>query len=246
MMNAWCVAAAALGAAVGLCLSLLLAANGVSTHVIHRAVAIPTATSTLAVPLEGLRWTPHHGSTILASHATEGGSTSGPAPSHPSVPLGALCGVGTAAAAVVAAFASTGRRTLGRREALAVAVAVVAAAGPAVAASKTVNIEKEYKEDTLAVLSAIRAVLTLDAKRGDPALVAAADACKPLFTDWIAKYRRDDRFEGRGSFGAAYTAINALAGHWGDVGRDVPLPTKRASRVLQNVTTAEGLILKGR
>jgi len=206
-MNAWCVAAAALGAAVGLCLSLLLAANGVSTHVIHRAVAIPTATSTLAVPLEGLRWTPRHDSTILASHAAEGGSTSGPAPSHPSVPLGALCGV---------------------------------------AASKTVNIEKEYKEDTLAVLSAIRAVLTLDAKRGDPALVAAADACKPLFTDWIAKYRRDDRFEGRGSFGAAYTAINALAGHWGDVGRDVPLPTKRASRVLQNVTTAEGLIPKGR
>ena len=63
---------------------------------------------------------------------------------------------------------------------------------------------------------------------------------------WVAKYRRDNQFSGKPSYGNMYSALNAVAGHYNSFGSDTPLPKKRLDRVVKELDDADKLLARGR
>ncbi len=63
---------------------------------------------------------------------------------------------------------------------------------------------------------------------------------------WVAKYRRDNQFSGKPSYGNTYSALNAVAGHYNSFGSDTPLPKKRLDRVVKELDDADKLLARGR
>lgn len=51
--------------------------------------------------------------------------------------------------------------------------------------------------------------------------------------DWVARYRRDETFSGRPSYGNVYSAVNAMAGHLNSFGPTAPVPKKRLERMIK-------------
>lgn len=94
------------------------------------------------------------------------------------------------------------------------------------------------------VITAVRAALALD--RDDPGREAAVAGVRGATNDWVAKYRRDQSFSGKLSYGNTYSALNAVAGHINSFGADVPLPKKRLDRVTKELDDAEKLLARGR
>ena len=69
-------------------------------------------------------------------------------------------------------------------------------------------------------------------------------ACPP--PQWVARYRRDDRFAGKPSFSNLYSAVNALAGHYNSFGATTRIPAKRLDRVKVELDLAQRLVGQGR
>lgn len=63
---------------------------------------------------------------------------------------------------------------------------------------------------------------------------------------WVARYRRDDRFAGKPSFSNLYSAVNALAGHYNSFGATTRIPAKRLDRVKVELDLAQRLVGQGR
>ena len=50
---------------------------------------------------------------------------------------------------------------------------------------------------------------------------------------WVAKYRRQNKFSGRPSYGNTYSAINAVLGHYNNFGASTLFPKRRLERVVK-------------
>lgn len=94
------------------------------------------------------------------------------------------------------------------------------------------------------VITTIRSALAM--ARDDPGRDAAIAGVRSATNDWVAKYRRDNSFSGKPSYGNTYSALNAVAGHINSFGADVPLPAKRLDRVTKELDDAEKLLARGR
>ncbi|WP_460192968.1 photosystem II protein Psb27 [Thermosynechococcus sp. FA-CM-4201] len=93
-----------------------------------------------------------------------------------------------------------------------------------------------FREDTLALISSLRAAIALP--DNDPNKKAAqADARKKL-NDFFALYRRDDSLRSLSSFMTMQTALNSLAGHYSSY-PNRPLPEKLKARLEQEFKQVE-------
>ena len=137
---------------------------------------------------------------------------------------------------------SMGRRTAGL-SLLAASAAGTVAARPA-RAGLFGDGSEEYTKNTMAIIEETETVLTMG--QDDPALEAAVEAYRGHINTWVAKYRRDDRFAGRPSYGQMYTTLNAIAGHYVQFGAEYPIPAKRLERIVANVKNARRALEAGR
>ena len=87
---------------------------------------------------------------------------------------------------------------------------------------------------------------TLDLPRDAPNRDATVKAVRAAGISWVAKYRRQNEYAGRPSYGATYTAVNALAGHVNNFGTGTPIPAKRADRLKIELSDAERALARGR
>merc|ERR1712118_329901 len=83
--------------------------------------------------------------------------------------------------------------------------------------------------ETTEMINAVAA--TLDLPRDAPNRDATVKGVRSAGIAWVAKYRRQNEYAGRPSYGATYTAVNALAGHVNNFGTGTPIPAKRADRL---------------
>ncbi|CAL0332907.1 unnamed protein product [Lupinus luteus] len=110
---------------------------------------------------------------------------------------------------------------------------------PALAAS-----DDEYVKETEEVINKVRTTITLE--RNDPNVPEAVAELRDTSNSWVAKYRREKNLLGRTSFRDMYSALNAVSGHYISFGPTAPIPAKRKARILEEVTTAEKALLRGR
>lgn len=64
--------------------------------------------------------------------------------------------------------------------------------------------------------------------------------------NWVARYRRSDRFAGRPSFSNLYSALNAMSGHYNSFGPTSNIPKKRLDRIVMELDQASTLVTRGR
>lgn len=137
-----------------------------------------------------------------------------------------------------------------RREALAAGSVVLAGLFSAAPAQAFLGFgegearEAAYKEETSAILGKVNTVLALD--KDDPAKEDSVKALRKDINSWVAKYRRDDKFSGKPSYGNTYSALNALAGHYNSFGATAPIPKKRLERLTKELADAELLLTRNR
>ncbi|KAF1859171.1 hypothetical protein Lal_00001002 [Lupinus albus] len=110
---------------------------------------------------------------------------------------------------------------------------------PALAAS-----DEEYVKETEEVINKVRTTITLE--RSDPNVAEAVAELRDTSNSWVAKYRREKNLLGRTSFRDMYSALNAVSGHYISFGPTAPIPAKRKARILEEVTTAEKALQRGR
>ncbi|OIW12082.1 hypothetical protein TanjilG_15322 [Lupinus angustifolius] len=110
---------------------------------------------------------------------------------------------------------------------------------PALAAS-----DEEYVKETEEVINKVRTTITLE--RNDPNVAEAVAELRDTSNSWVAKYRREKNLLGRASFRDMYSALNAVSGHYVSFGPTAPIPAKRKARILEEVTTAEKALQRGR
>lgn len=151
----------------------------------------------------------------------------------------------------VAMAATTGERDaemgMGRREAMmsAGATASLLAASPAHALFGIGGDPKQqYADSALLLVASIKAVLVLE--RDDPTKPERVAALRKEMNSWVARYRRDPKFNGKASYGNLYSVINAISGHYTNFGPKTPIPKKRAAQIVQEIALVETLIPKGR
>ncbi|KAB5568402.1 hypothetical protein DKX38_002195 [Salix brachista] len=104
--------------------------------------------------------------------------------------------------------------------------------------------DEEYVKDTEEVISKVRTTISMD--KNDPNVADAVANLRETSNSWVAKYRREKALLGRASFRDMYSALNAVSGHYISFGPTAPIPSKRKTRILEEVDTAEKALLRGR
>ena len=104
--------------------------------------------------------------------------------------------------------------------------------------------EAEYTQDSTAVINDLTEVLNLDMDA--PGRDEKVNAVRREGVDWVAKYRRLPNFAGRPSYGATYSVINAVAGHYNNFGTTTPIPKKRLARIQKELGDAGRALERGR
>ena len=102
----------------------------------------------------------------------------------------------------------------------------------------------KYEDDTTAVIAQVREVL--DFPMGADGREQSIEKTRALTNEWVARYRRSDDYSGKPSYGLTYSALNAVSGHFNNFGSKYPFPAKRKDRVLEELSTAEIQISRGR
>lgn len=99
-----------------------------------------------------------------------------------------------------------------------------------------------YRQDTLAVVSALRNAIQLP---DDAPVKGAAQAqARQLINDFAARYRRDTSVLKLPSFTTMRTALNSLAGHYSSY-PNRPVPQKLKDRLEQEFKQVEAAINRG-
>lgn len=99
-----------------------------------------------------------------------------------------------------------------------------------------------YRQDTLAVVSALRNAIQLPDDA--PAKGAAQAQARQLINDFAARYRRDNSVLKLPSFTTMRTALNSLAGHYSSY-PNRPVPQKLKDRLEQEFKQVEAAINRG-
>ena len=111
-------------------------------------------------------------------------------------------------------------------------------AGPSLALSGN------YSEDTLAVVEELRAAINLP---GDATIETKREvraSARQQINDYIARYRKNGKYNGLKSFTTMQTALNSLAGYYTSYGNR-PLPEKLQKRLTQEFKQVEFALRKG-
>lgn len=101
-----------------------------------------------------------------------------------------------------------------------------------------------YKKETQDVIDKVKYTLALG--RDDPEKDSAVNSLRELSNGWVAKYRREKAVAGKPSFSNMYSVLNAISGHYISFGSSYPIPKKRATRILEEVSDAERALSRGR
>eukprot|EP00355_Strombidium_rassoulzadegani_P010545 CAMPEP_0168619074 /NCGR_PEP_ID=MMETSP0449_2-20121227/6410_1 /TAXON_ID=1082188 /ORGANISM="Strombidium rassoulzadegani, Strain ras09" /LENGTH=184 /DNA_ID=CAMNT_0008659989 /DNA_START=88 /DNA_END=643 /DNA_ORIENTATION=- len=104
--------------------------------------------------------------------------------------------------------------------------------------------QDRYTADTSEMISKTNALLAMP--RDDPGKKDAVAEVRTLTNVWVAKYRRDDRFAGKPSYGNMYSVLNAISGHYNSFGPEAPIPKKRLERITKELSDAEKLLSRNR
>eukprot|EP00850_Spirogloea_muscicola_P012502 SM000081S22636 [mRNA] locus=s81:225690:226532:- [translate_table: standard] len=101
-----------------------------------------------------------------------------------------------------------------------------------------------YTEETRAVIESVKSTLNLE--KSDPNKAGAVNSLRALSNGWVAKYRREKAVAGKPSFSNMYSVLNAISGHYISFGPTYPIPAKRKTRILEEVSDAERALGRGR
>ncbi|NJM68739.1 MAG: photosystem II protein Psb27 [Scytonema sp. RU_4_4] len=99
-----------------------------------------------------------------------------------------------------------------------------------------------YRQDTLAVVNALRTAIELPQDSPDRASVQA-EARKKI-NDFAARYQRDGSVSGLASFTTMRTALNSLAGHYSSY-PNRPVPKKLKDRLDLEFERVEAALSRG-
>merc|ERR1712187_709630 len=114
---------------------------------------------------------------------------------------------------------------------------------PTMADELNTNIEKEYQSDTSQIIQTTKDFLSSESKNTKE---EKSTLLKTAINKWVAKYRREPQFSGRPSYSNMYSAVNALSGHFNNLGTSAPIPKKRLERILQEFEQCLTLLSRGR
>ncbi|NJL85635.1 MAG: photosystem II protein Psb27 [Leptolyngbyaceae cyanobacterium SM1_1_3] len=106
-------------------------------------------------------------------------------------------------------------------------------------ASSTDGLTGNYRQDTLALISDLRAAINLPSDAPDK--VAAEAEAKRMINTFASRYRRDSSVDTLSSFTTVRTALNALAGHYSSY-PNRPIPQKLKTRLEQEFKQAEAAL----
>lgn len=99
-----------------------------------------------------------------------------------------------------------------------------------------------YPQDTLAIVTTLKAALELPDNSSNKAAVQA-EARKKI-NDFAARYQRDSSLSGLASFTTIRTALNSLAGHYSSY-PNRPVPKKLKDRLKQEFAQVEAALKRG-
>ncbi|KAI8465021.1 MAG: photosystem II Pbs27 [Monoraphidium minutum] len=140
------------------------------------------------------------------------------------------------------------RRQVAGATAAALLAAALAPAGPAQAflgfGGDGAAAAEQYTKDTSEVLALVSSAIALD--KDAPDRDERVAEIRKGINGWVAKYRRNDKFAGRPSYGNTYAVCNTLAGHYNSFGTKAPIPKKRLERLNKELEDAVKLLERGR
>jgi photosystem II Psb27 protein len=99
-----------------------------------------------------------------------------------------------------------------------------------------------YTQDTLSVLSNLKAAIELP--KDAPNQADSFNLAKQQISDYASRYRRNAKVSGLRSFTTMQTALNSLAGFYTNYGNR-PLPEKLKKRLTQEFSQVELAVKRG-
>lgn len=109
---------------------------------------------------------------------------------------------------------------------------------------KEFKMKEKYKQDTEQLLKHMKIAGSLE--KGTPNMERYNLQVKRELNDWVALYRRQDRFSGRQSFYTVYTAVEYIASHYTSYGPKFPFPNKKKKRYYELINEAEKYLEKSK
>jgi photosystem II Psb27 protein len=122
------------------------------------------------------------------------------------------------------------------------ALILVVAIGLIGCSSDPTKMSGNYTQDTLSVLSNLKAAIELP--KDDSNQAASFSLAKQQISDYASRYRRNAKVSGLRSFTTMQTALNSLAGFYTSYGNR-PLPEKLKKRLAQEFSQVELAVKRG-
>jgi photosystem II Psb27 protein len=122
------------------------------------------------------------------------------------------------------------------------ALILVVAIGLIGCSSDPTGMSGNYTQDTLSVLSNLKAAIELP--KDAPNQADSFSLAKQQISDYASRYRRNAKVSGLRSFTTMQTALNSLAGFYTNYGNR-PLPEKLKKRLAQEFSQVELAVKRG-
>ncbi len=122
------------------------------------------------------------------------------------------------------------------------ALVLVAILGLTSCAASSSGLTGNYRDDTLAVVSTMRAAIDLTADSSDR--VSIQQQVRQQMNDYASRYRRSDSVLKLQSYTTMRTALNGLAGHYSSY-PNRPIPKKLKDRLTQELNQIELALKRG-
>lgn len=104
------------------------------------------------------------------------------------------------------------------------------------------NLTGDYRQDTLAVVAAMRSAL--DVTPDSPNKNAVQSEARQKINDFSARYQRNNSVSTLSSFTTIRTALNSLAGHYSSY-PNRPVPQKLKNRLEKELDQVEAALRRG-
>ncbi|MFN6571353.1 photosystem II protein Psb27 [Dendronalium sp. ChiSLP03b] len=104
------------------------------------------------------------------------------------------------------------------------------------------SLSGDYRQDTLAVVNAMRQAL--DLSEDSPNKTEIQAQARQKINDFSARYQRANAVSGLNSFTTMRTALNSLAGHYSSY-PNRPVPQKLKTRLEQELQQVESALRRG-
>lgn len=106
------------------------------------------------------------------------------------------------------------------------------------------NLTGKYTEDTLTVLQSLTTAIDLPPSADAEVKKATQKEARQIINDYVARYRKNSKYNGLKSFTTMQTALNSIAGYYTSYGTR-PLPDKLKARLNQEFKQVEFALTKG-